>query len=59
VVTILDEPTAHQDADHTSLVLEAIAAPAADRAVVIATHDPVVVDVATAVVQLEAAVVTS
>jgi ABC-type lipoprotein export system ATPase subunit len=59
VVTILDEPTAHQDADHTTLVLEAIAAPASDRAVVIATHDPVVVEVATAAVQLEAAVLAS
>lgn len=59
VVTILDEPTAHQDAGHTSLVLEAIAVPASNRAVVIATHDPVVVAVATSVVQLEAAVLTS
>ncbi len=59
VVTILDEPTAHQDADHTHLVLEAVATPAPDRAVVIATHDPVVVEVATTVVQLEAAALAS
>jgi ABC-type lipoprotein export system ATPase subunit len=59
VVTILDEPTAHQDADHTSLVLEAVARPSSERAVVIATHDPVVVEVATSVVHLEAATVAS
>ena len=54
-VTILDEPTAHQDGDHTRLVLEAAASPPAGCAVVVATHDPVVVAVATDVVQLEAA----
>jgi ABC-type lipoprotein export system ATPase subunit len=54
-VTLLDEPTAHQDADHTALVLDAVAAPPPGCAVVVATHDPVVVEVATAVVQLEAA----
>jgi ABC-type transport system involved in cytochrome bd biosynthesis fused ATPase/permease subunit len=54
-VTILDEPTAHQDADHLRLVLEAAATPAPGCAVVMATHDPVVVAVATAIVQLEAA----
>jgi ABC-type lipoprotein export system ATPase subunit len=59
VVTILDEPTAHQDADHTSMVLEAVARPSSERAVVIATHDPVVVEVATSVVHLEAATVAS
>ena len=58
-VTILDEPTAHQDGDHTRLVLEALASLPEDRAVVIATHDSVVVAVATAVVHLEAAVVAS
>ncbi len=58
-VTILDEPTAHQDGDHTRLVLDALASLPADRAVVIATHDSVVVAVATAVVQLEAAAVAS
>ena len=55
-VTILDEPTAHQDGDHTRLVLDALTARPGDRALVIATHDPVVVAVATEVVQLEAAV---
>jgi ABC-type lipoprotein export system ATPase subunit len=55
-VTILDEPTAHQDGDHTRLVLDALAATTQDRALVIATHDAVVVGVATAVVHLEAAV---
>jgi ABC-type lipoprotein export system ATPase subunit len=55
-VTILDEPTAHQDGDHTRLVLDALTLLPDDRALVIATHDPVVVAVATDVVQLEAAV---
>ncbi|HEX5088087.1 MAG TPA: ATP-binding cassette domain-containing protein [Nocardioides sp.] len=58
-VTLLDEPTAHQDAEHTSLVLDAVAAPPPGSAVVVATHDPVVVEVATAVVHLEAATVAS
>lgn len=58
-VTILDEPTAHQDGDHTRLVLDALTSLPGDRAVVVATHDPVVVAVATAVVQLEAAAVAS
>jgi ABC-type lipoprotein export system ATPase subunit len=54
-VMLLDEPTAHQDAEHTALVLDAVAAPPPGCAVVIATHDAVVVEVATAVVHLEAA----
>ena len=58
-VTLLDEPTAHQDADHTRLVLDAVASPRPDAALVVATHDPVVVAVATDVVQLEAATVAS
>ena len=58
-VTILDEPTAHQDGDHTRLVLDALTSLPGDRAVVMATHDSVVVAVATEVVQLEAAVVAS
>ena len=58
-VTILDEPTAHQDGDHTRLVLDALASLPGDRAVVIATHDSIVVAVATAVVHLEAAAVAS
>jgi ABC-type lipoprotein export system ATPase subunit len=58
-VTLLDEPTAHQDAEHTALVLDAVAAPPPGCAVVVATHDPVVVEVATAVVHLEAATVAS
>ncbi len=55
-VTILDEPTAHQDGDHTRLVLDALTSLPPDRAVVVATHDAIVVEVATEVVQLEAAV---
>lgn len=51
-VTLLDEPTAHQDAENTRLVLEAAARPRAGCAVVVATHDPVVVAVATEVLQL-------
>jgi ABC-type lipoprotein export system ATPase subunit len=58
-VTILDEPTAHQDGDHTRLVLDALTALPGDRAVVVATHDAIVVAVATEVVQLEAAAVVS
>jgi ABC-type lipoprotein export system ATPase subunit len=58
-VTILDEPTAHQDGDHTRLVLDALTSLSDDRAVVIATHDSVVVAVATAVVHLEAAAAAS
>jgi ABC-type lipoprotein export system ATPase subunit len=58
-VTILDEPSAHQDAEHTRLVLDATATPRPGCAVVVATHDPVVVAVATTVVQLEAAVEAS
>jgi ABC-type lipoprotein export system ATPase subunit len=58
-VTILDEPTAHQDGDHTRLVLDALTSLPADRAVVVATHDPVVVSVATEVVHLEAAAAAS
>ena len=56
-VTILDEPTAHQDAGHTDLVLTAVLAavrPGDGRAVVVATHDPVVVAIASRVAQLDA-----
>ena len=59
VVTILDEPTAHQDADHTALVLTATTAPPPGCAVVVATHDAVVTGVATDVIQLERARVAS
>jgi ABC-type lipoprotein export system ATPase subunit len=58
-VTILDEPTAHQDGDHTRLVLDALTSLPADRAVVVDHPDSVVVAVASGVVQLEAAVVAS
>jgi putative ABC transport system ATP-binding protein len=58
-VTILDEPTAHQDADHTSLVLNATATPPPGCAVVVATHDAVVVEVATRVIQLDRALTAS
>lgn len=58
-VTILDEPTAHQDGGHTRLVLDALTSLPGDRAVVIATHDSIVVAVATAVVHLEAAAAVS
>jgi ABC-type lipoprotein export system ATPase subunit len=58
-VTILDEPTAHQDADHTRLVLDALTSLPDGGAVVVATHDPVVVAVASVVVHLEAAALAS
>ena len=57
--TILDEPTAHQDADHTRLVLDALTSLPDGGAVVVATHDPIVVAVATVVVHLEAAALAS
>ena len=53
-VTILDEPTAHQDADHARMVLDAVTGLPSGSAVVLATHDPVVVAVATVTVHLEA-----
>lgn len=41
-LVLLDEPTAHLDGQTRDAVLEAILAFCADRALVIATHDPVV-----------------
>jgi ABC-type lipoprotein export system ATPase subunit len=58
-VTLLDEPTAHQDADNTKLVLDAVAHPRPGCALVVATHDEVVVEVATTIVHLEAATAPS
>lgn len=58
-ITILDEPTAHQDADNTRLVLDLTASPREGCAVVVATHDPVVVAVATRELHLEAATLAS
>ena len=46
---ILDEPTAHLDADTEARVLDAIVAAADGRTVVVATHSPVVADRADAV----------
>jgi len=53
VVALFDEPTSHQDDEHVDLVLAALLeARARGSAVVIATHDPRVVDVADRVVRL-------
>jgi ABC-type multidrug transport system ATPase subunit len=52
-VALFDEPTSHQDDDHVELVLAALLdARARGSAVVVATHDPRVVDVADRVVRL-------
>ncbi|HST80396.1 MAG TPA: ATP-binding cassette domain-containing protein [Kineosporiaceae bacterium] len=52
-LAVLDEPTGHQDDDHVELVLQVLAA-ARDRgtAVLIATHDDRVLEVADRVVRL-------
>ena len=53
MVALFDEPTSHQDDEHVDLVLAALLeARARGSAVVIATHDPRVVDVADRVVRL-------
>ncbi|WP_433300383.1 ATP-binding cassette domain-containing protein [Actinoplanes sp. CA-030573] len=52
-VAVLDEPTAHQDDEHVSLVLDAMRA-AVERStlVIVATHDQRVIDVADTVIRL-------
>lgn len=52
-VTVLDEPTAHQDDEHVGQVLEAItAAVRAGTLAVVATHDQRVIDVADRVIPI-------
>lgn len=52
-LAVLDEPTGHQDDDHVALVLAAlVAARDAGTAVLVATHDPRVLDVCDVVVRL-------
>ncbi|MEV7626280.1 ATP-binding cassette domain-containing protein [Actinoplanes sp. NPDC089786] len=52
-VTVLDEPTAHQDDEHVSLVLDAITAVVRDGTLaVVATHDPRVIDLADRVIPI-------
>jgi ABC-type lipoprotein export system ATPase subunit len=52
-LAVLDEPTGHQDDEHISLVLEALkAARDSGTAVLVATHDDRLVDVADQVVRL-------
>jgi len=53
-LVLLDEPTSHQDDDHVELVLSAMrAARDAGSALVVATHDERVIDIADRVVRLE------
>ncbi len=51
---LIDEPTSHQDADHASALLAAIAAAThAGAATLIATHDPAVFAIADATIDLD------
>jgi ABC-type lipoprotein export system ATPase subunit len=53
-VAVLDEPTGHQDDDHVAQVVAVLAAAAhAGSAVLVATHDPRVWEVADRVVRLD------
>jgi ABC-type lipoprotein export system ATPase subunit len=53
-LAVLDEPTGHQDDDHVAQVVAALAAAAhAGSAVLVATHDPRVWEVADRVVRLD------
>lgn len=49
---VLDEPTAHQDVDHTAVVLAALTRPGPGRAVLFTTHDPALLPHATRQVRL-------
>jgi ABC-type multidrug transport system ATPase subunit len=52
-VAVLDEPTAHQDDEHVQLVLDLLAvAGRAGTLVLVATHDPRVIDIADRTVHL-------
>jgi ABC-type lipoprotein export system ATPase subunit len=56
LVLLADEPTSHQDADHADAVLRCLqAATEQGTTVVIATHDPAFLQVASVVVALETA----
>ena len=56
VVLLTDEPTSHQDADHARMVLAALrTCAAAGSAVIVASHDEAVRDVADRVVDLDEA----
>ncbi|WP_395656937.1 ABC transporter ATP-binding protein [Nocardioides sp.] len=58
-LAVLDEPTGHQDDDHVAQVVTVIAAAArAGSAVLVATHDPRVWEVADRVVRLDEGRVT-
>jgi putative ABC transport system ATP-binding protein len=55
-VALVDEPTSHQDGDHGATIVAALRRAAArGSALLIATHDPAVIDAATVVVDLDAA----
>jgi ABC-type multidrug transport system ATPase subunit len=53
-LVLLDEPTSHQDDDHVDLVIAALrAARLAGSSLLVATHDPRVIEIADHVVRLE------
>jgi putative ABC transport system ATP-binding protein len=53
-IALVDEPTSHQDGDHATTIVAALRRAAArGSALLVATHDPAVIDVATAVVDLD------
>lgn len=55
VLAVLDEPTGHQDEEHASAVLTALAvARAAGSCVLVSTHDPALLEIADQVTTLEA-----
>jgi ABC-type multidrug transport system ATPase subunit len=59
-VTVLDEPTAHQDEEHVQLILSTLAAVVAQGTLaLVATHDQRVIDVADTTVRLHSGRVVS
>jgi ABC-type lipoprotein export system ATPase subunit len=51
---LVDEPTSHQDEGHARAIMDALAAAAAGRsAVLVASHDAIVIDTAEAVIDLD------
>jgi ABC-type lipoprotein export system ATPase subunit len=58
-VAVLDEPTGHQDDDHVHQVLDALtAAVGAGTLVLVATHDPRVIEIAGTVVRMRSGRIT-
>jgi ABC-type lipoprotein export system ATPase subunit len=53
-LVLVDEPTSHQDEGHARAIMDALAAAAAGRsAVLVASHDAIVIDTAEAVIDLD------